>query len=161
MEIKLTDINDLDEVLEVYSIARSYMRETGNPNQWRNTHPIKEDIIYDIENKRHYKVVNNGSIVGVFTLIDGIDETYNYIEGAWLNDNKYVVIHKLASSQKERGILAFIINYLKSFSKDIRIDTHHENMVMQHLLDKYGFKRCGIIYLKNKEPRIAYQLHIE
>lgn len=161
MEIKLTNLNDLDEVLKIYEIARAYMVDTNNPNQWKNTHPLKEDIIYDIQNKRHFKIENNGSIVGVFTLIYGVDETYNYIEGAWLNDNDYIVVHKLASSQKEHGILLRIINYLKQFSKDIRIDTHHENMVMQHLLAKYGFKRCGIIYLKNKEPRIAYQLHIE
>lgn len=28
---------------------------------------------------------------------------------------------------------------------------------MQHLLEKYGFVRCGIIYLPDGAPRIAYQ----
>jgi len=28
----------------------------------------------------------------------------------------------------------------------------------QHLLAKYGFCRCGTIYLENGSPRIAYQL---
>ena len=25
-------------------------------------------------------------------------------------------------------------------------------------LEKYGFKKCGIIYLANGDPRIAYQM---
>jgi len=28
---------------------------------------------------------------------------------------------------------------------------------MQHILTKYGFQRCGIIYVKNGTERIAYQ----
>ena len=28
---------------------------------------------------------------------------------------------------------------------------------MQHILAKYGFQRCGIIYVKNGTERIAYQ----
>lgn len=29
---------------------------------------------------------------------------------------------------------------------------------MQHILTKYGFQRCGIIYVKNGTERIAYQM---
>jgi hypothetical protein len=28
---------------------------------------------------------------------------------------------------------------------------------MQHLLDKNGFKYCGVVYLENGSERIAYQ----
>ena len=28
---------------------------------------------------------------------------------------------------------------------------------MQHILEKQGFVRCGIIYVANGTPRIAYQ----
>ena len=28
---------------------------------------------------------------------------------------------------------------------------------MQHLLEKHGFSYCGIIYLANGDPRLAYQ----
>jgi hypothetical protein len=38
----------------------------------------------------------------------------------------------------------------------IRIDTHHDNKVMQHLILKEGFEPCGIIYAIDGNPRIAY-----
>ena len=28
---------------------------------------------------------------------------------------------------------------------------------MQHILEKHGFQRCGIIYVKDGTERIAYQ----
>jgi hypothetical protein len=46
------------------------------------------------------------------------------------------------------------------FSKDsnIRIDTHGDNHIMQHVIKKYGFTYCGIIYLASGDERLAYQL---
>ena len=41
---------------------------------------------------------------------------------------------------------------------NLRVDTHRDNKVMQHILTKYGFQRCGIIYVKNGTERIAYQM---
>ena len=41
---------------------------------------------------------------------------------------------------------------------NVRVDTHRDNKVMQHILTKYGFQRCGIIYVKNGTERIAYQM---
>ena len=42
------------------------------------------------------------------------------------------------------------------FISNIRIDTHHDNLVMQKVLNKHGFMKCGVIYLKNGNPRLAY-----
>ncbi|HBN29292.1 MAG TPA: GNAT family N-acetyltransferase, partial [Clostridiaceae bacterium] len=39
----------------------------------------------------------------------------------------------------------------------IKIDTHRENKSMQRLLKKNGFEYCGIIYLKDKSERIAFE----
>ena len=40
---------------------------------------------------------------------------------------------------------------------NLRIDTHEKNIPMQRCLAKNGFARCGIIYLEDGDPRIAYQ----
>ena len=40
---------------------------------------------------------------------------------------------------------------------NLRIDTHEKNIPMQGCLAKNGFARCGIIYLEDGDPRIAYQ----
>jgi len=40
---------------------------------------------------------------------------------------------------------------------NIRIDTHRDNAIMQHNIEKHGFTYCGIIYLANGDERLAYQ----
>lgn len=159
--IKKASMSDLDELMKIYSAARKFMIKTNNPNQWGQTNPTVQMIKEDIENNNCYIVCSDNKIEGVFALIEGEDPTYNYIEGgSWLNNNKYVTIHRIASKGNIHGIFDFVINYCKTICKDIRIDTHEDNLIMQHLIEKKGFKKCGIIYLKNGSPRIAYHLSI-
>lgn len=40
--------------------------------------------------------------------------------------------------------------------RSIRVDTHRDNISMQKMLLKNGFKYCGIIYLKDGSERLAY-----
>ena len=37
------------------------------------------------------------------------------------------------------------------------LDTHENNRVMQRAAERYGFKKCGTIYVADGSPRIAYQ----
>ena len=48
------------------------------------------------------------------------------------------------------------LDYGKNISPNIREDTHADNQIMQKLAEKNGFVKCGIIYVKNGTPRIAY-----
>jgi RimJ/RimL family protein N-acetyltransferase len=48
--------------------------------------------------------------------------------------------------------------------KDIRIDTHPDNLGMQHVITTNGFTKRGVIYMAENDgeasPRYAYQLVI-
>ncbi len=157
MIIEKANKSHLEEILKIYERARNYMRETGNPNQWKSTHPLPEVLIKDIEKGNLYVITNKNIIHGVFALFYGQDPTYGYIEGNWLNSGEYVTIHRVASAGKTKGILPLAISYAQDQCDNVRIDTHHDNKIMQHLLSKLNFTKCGIIYLENSEPRIAYQ----
>ncbi len=159
MEVRNAAIKDLPEILNIYAYARQFMRDTGNPNQWKTTNPTQETLESDIANGNLYLLVDGEEIHGVFAYIEGVDPTYNYIEGEWLNDTPYSAVHRVASAGKSRGVLKQIMDYASSHADNIRIDTHEDNKVMQHSLEKLGFVRCGIIYLQNGEPRIAYHLY--
>jgi RimJ/RimL family protein N-acetyltransferase len=39
----------------------------------------------------------------------------------------------------------------------MRCDTHKDNKIMQHTLEKNGYKYCGVIYLDNGDARVAYE----
>ena len=41
--------------------------------------------------------------------------------------------------------------------QSLRADTHADNKIMQHLLEKNGFARRGIIHVEDGTPRVAYQ----
>lgn len=158
MEIRQATMHDMDDILPVFERARQYMRETGNPHQWKTTSPTRQQLEDDIARKNLYVITDQDGVQGVFALIFGEDDSYGYIEGQWLNDAPYATIHRVASAGNRHGILGVCLDYCHGRCRNLRIDTHEDNHVMQHLVEKYGFVRCGIIYLaSNGEPRIAYQ----
>lgn len=157
MITKKVTMAELDTVLSIYAGAREFMRQTGNANQWKNVYPTREIVESDIEKGNLYAVCENNEIHAVFAFIPGVDPTYNEIDGAWLNDRPYAAMHRVASAGKKKGMLHECVNYALQQADNIKIDTHHDNKVMQHQLEKEGFVRCGIIKLENGEPRIAYQ----
>ena len=159
LTIRHTTMEDLPTIMGIYKIAQDFMIKTGNPNQWMHAHPAEELVKEDIENGINRVIEEDGRICGVFALIEGKDPTYGYIEGGeWLNDDPYVTIHRIASDQTARGIFECALKYCLTYEKNVRIDTHEDNKVMQGLVEKNGFKKCGIIYLKNGSPRIAFHL---
>ena len=157
MKIRNTKLTDLTEVRKIYSYAREQMKLNNNPNQWKNTNPKEETIINDIKNNNSYVIEKDNKIVGVFSFIIGIDKTYQYIEGKWLNDLEYGTIHRIASNNLEKNIFNVCINFCKTKINNIRIDTHHDNKIMRHILKKNNFIECGIIYVEDGSKRIAFQ----
>lgn len=99
------------------------------------------------------------AIHGVFSFIIGEDPTYAHIEnGSWLNEKPYGTIHRMASDGTRRGMLRECLDYCRNLIPEIRMDTHEKNFSMQRACEHLGFQRCGVIYVADGTPRIAYQL---
>ncbi len=159
MEIRAAVMSDMPEILRVYACARRYMETSGNPSQWGKTHPPRRLLEEDIRAGRLYAGIGaDGGIRLCFALIPGDDPTYARIDGAWLNDAPYAAIHRVASDGAEKGMFEKCLAFCRERHDNLRIDTHRDNATMQHVVEKNGFVRCGIIYLENGDPRIAYQL---
>lgn len=149
---------DLSRILEIYNIAKAYMRASGNPNQWNGAYPDPETLRTDMEKQRLYVYKKNERIHGVFMLLLEEEPTYAYIEdGSWREETPYGTIHRLAGDGEVKGLFAKCVAFCEKKVPYLRADTHFDNHTMQHLLEKNGFERRGIIYLKNGDPRIAYQ----
>lgn len=158
MEIRHTTLEELNKVMAIYDHARQYMRQNGNHNQWINGYPDQELITKDIEEKRSYVCIEDDEIVGVFCFTIGIDPTYLKIyEGEWLDQEPYGVVHRIASASHKKGVASFCLDWCFKQCGNIRIDTHEDNFVMQNLLLKNGYLRCGTIYLESGAPRVAFQ----
>jgi RimJ/RimL family protein N-acetyltransferase len=157
MNIRKAEIDDLPQILSIYAYARKLMKNTGNATQWKNTYPTKEIVVSDMERGYLHVLFDEDGVQGVFAFLPDGDPVYDRIDGAWLNEKPYAAVHRVASAGKKRGILPSCMQYCLSQAKNIKIDTHENNKIMQHQLEKLGFQRCGIITLANGEPRIAYQ----
>ena len=157
MYIRKAEHGELSQIISVYAFAREVMRETGNGTQWKNTYPTDEIILSDIENGYLHLLCDEDGIQGVFAFLPEGDPVYDHIDGAWLNEKPHAAVHRVASAGKKKGVLPTCMQYCLSRSDNIKIDTHENNKIMQHQLEKFGFVRCGIITLANGESRIAYQ----
>ena len=155
--IQKADIFQLPRILEIYEKARAFMAESGNPDQWGTGYPPEEMIRQDIRDGKSYVNLEGDHIRAVFYFAVEADPTYGYIEGSWLNDAPYGVIHRIAVDGSGRGVAAECFAFAAQHCENIRIDTHEKNIPMQRCLTKNGFTRCGTIYLEDGDPRIAYQ----
>lgn len=152
-------MEDVSVIMRLIDEARGIMRSCGNVNQWIDGYPSEETIINDINNGHCYLCVEQGGeIVASFAFIASPEPTYQKIyEGAWLDDEPYYVVHRLASKAASHGIFNDVMDYCMDVAGNLRIDTHRDNVIMRHVIDRYGFTYCGIIYLANGDERLAYQ----
>jgi phage terminase large subunit-like protein len=157
LSLRDAKIKDLEELMRIYRYAQDFMVKTNNPNQWSHSYPTIDLIKSDLEKKACKVIYDETGIHGVFALFTDEDPTYAYIEnGHWLNNEPYITIHRIASDGQVHGIFQFAVDYCKSLSSNIRIDTHSQNLIMQKVIEKNGFIKCGTIYVRNHSPRIAY-----
>ena len=161
MHIRPATYSDLDSLMKVFEGAKALMRASGNLNQWVNGYPTRAIVCNDIDDGNCYVLCEESEILGTMALIAGPDHTYSYIEGKWTNDEPYYVIHRIATSAPGRNIAKTMLDWAfehigKNGYRVIRIDTHKDNCIMQHILTKYGFSHCGVIYLDDGAPREAY-----
>lgn len=171
MQIRRAKLEDLPQMLLIYQRARRFMKETGNPNQWKDSYP-EEDLVKKgiLEGKvwlcvaegpedgREGEKVHPGEVLGTFYFAIEDEPAYQVIEGGgWLNEKSYGVIHRVASSGRGKGFARFCFLWAAGQCPNLRIDTHEDNRVMQKVLEKNGFVQCGKIYLADGSPRLAYQ----
>lgn len=156
MNIRKATKDDLNRILSIYENARSFMADSGNPDQWGNAYPPQEQVEADIASGDFYVCEADGCIHAAFWFAIGEDPTYGVIDGAWKNDEPYAVLHRVASSGAKRGMMDVIVRWASEKASNLRADTHEKNLPMQRALERNGFERCGIIYVRPGAPRIAY-----
>ena len=159
MTVRSAHTEDLSAIMTVLEAAKGIMRASGNIGQWVNGYPSRDVIEADISSGHGFVVTECQRIVGYFAYIPSPEPTYNYIEGgSWLEDTlPYHVVHRIGSLPDVHGVFRAIMDWCFAHDRNIRIDTHRDNHIMQHCIEHYGFTYCGIIYLADGAPRLAYQ----
>lgn len=156
--IRRATYDDVPVLMDVFRKARAIMRSSGNMNQWNDGYPSEEVVRKDIDNGHCVVLCEDGKVVATMAFIPGPDPTYAEIyDGGWLSDAPYHVIHRIAVAEPGHNAAKALLDWGFGQAGSIRIDTHKDNVIMHHVLSKYGFTHCGMILLANGDPREAYQ----
>ena len=150
---------DMPMIMQVMESAKKIMQVSGNLHQWGAGYPSEAIIAADMEKGGAYVIEDDGRLVGYFAFLPSPDPTYYHIyEGQWTDDTlPYHVVHRIASTPEAHGIFSSMMDYCTTHERNLRVDTHRDNTIMQHNLLKHGFRYCGIIHLANGDERLAYQ----
>jgi RimJ/RimL family protein N-acetyltransferase len=154
-------------MMEIFTQGQAYMRSHGIA-QWQNGYPSEELIRHDMEQGYSYVLLRDGMVVSTVAVSFDGEPTYQLTyEGNWIIQEDYAVVHRIAIDDriKGAGMAGYMLREIEELCRNkrvnsIRIDTHADNLSMQRLMDKSGFTYCGIIYLEDGAPRIAYEKRV-
>lgn len=162
MKLVKADIGQVGRIMEIVEQARLLLRQSGSP-QWQNGYPQAADIEDDCRRGRAYVMVDGTEVAAYGAVIFTGEEAYNALEGSWLCDRPYVVLHRLAVARDKRGqgVAARFFGAVAQMAAErgvesFRVDTHEMNGIMRHLLRKLGFTCCGTVRYDGS-PRLAYE----
>ena len=106
---------------------------------------------------RHVLCTHTGLVVAYGAVVFDGEPAYAEIDGTWLDQAPYVVLHRLAVAQevKGQGIATEFMRRTMTLARErgtgsFRIDTNFDNRCMLRLLAKFGFVRCGEIQLRRR-----------
>ena len=165
LAVRPSRIEELDALVEIVEHGRAALAAAGVP-QWHDGYPTRESIEGDIEKGNGYTVLLcEKPIATAVILVDGEPDYDEINEGRWLQDGPYITVHRLATHNdaKRTGAASALIKAAEEMARErgfgaVRIDTHRKNLVMQAFLQKNGFSRCGVIYLRRTgAERIAFE----
>ena len=140
--------DDLERICTIIRQAQAQMRLRGS-RQWQNGYPAAAHITDDIDRGYgHVLCTHTGLVVAYGAVVFDGEPAYAEIDGTWLDQAPYVVLHRLAVAQevKGQGIATEFMRRTMTLARErgtgsFRIDTNFDNRCMLRLLAKFGFDR--------------------
>ncbi|WP_320053397.1 GNAT family N-acetyltransferase [uncultured Acetobacteroides sp.] len=155
----------ISEIPIIWKILRDAIeqRKQDGSEQWQNGYPNEQTIFEDIINGYAYVLIDDSIIVAYAAIILGNEPSYKDIKGEWLTNDNYVVIHRVATSNKSKGkgvatqLFKMVENIcIEQKVYSIKVDTNFDNIPMLKILDKLNYTYCGEIYYQGS-PRKAFE----
>ena len=149
--LELAQAQDVAECYRIIDEGRMFQKEQGFI-EWTDDYRNEQTILDDIDAEKGYILTSDHRIAGYMCIDFSGEPAYAKIEGAWNSEQPYAVVHRMAFRKEYRGCglsgIAWPLIEKLCISKGvnyIRVDTDFPNKRMQHILEKNGFSRCGIV----------------
>lgn len=146
---------ELDDVPAVEKILKDAVRRmlAEGKQQWSESYPKAEHVLADIEKEVAFVLEMDGKVVAYGAVVCDGEPAYDKLQGKWLSDESYVVVHRIAVSQdvQGRGVGARFLSEVENYASgkginSFKIDTNFDNFAMLRLLEKCGFVYCGEVF---------------
>lgn len=138
-------------------------RKAEGSSQWQDGYPNRGVIQNDIERGAGFVLTYNNAISGYAAVIVNDEPAYAAIEGNWLTNDDFVVVHRMVISADHIGkglarrMLKFVEDYaISRHIHSIKADTNFDNTAMIKTFEKSGYVYCGEVSLRGS-PRRAYE----
>lgn len=158
---------DTSRICEIIAQAKAQMRALGSM-QWQTGYPAREDITQDIARRAGWVLCTPNNCVMAYgaVIFDG-EPAYDHLEGKWITDLPYVVVHRLAVADeaKRQGLAKRFMLHTEALARErgfgsFRVDTNFDNNYMLRMLAGLEFVHCGTIHYQSGE-RLAFEKSLE
>ena len=162
LEFRKANMQDAPEIWAILQEAIERRRLDGS-DQWQDGYPNLSTVENDIFQARNYVLVLNRKIIATAALIFNEEPAYEKIEGAWLSEGEFLVVHRVAVSDEVagKGFATRFFTYFEDFAKgngvySIKVDTNFDNLAMLRILEKLDYTYCGEVDMRGS-PRKAFE----
>jgi GNAT superfamily N-acetyltransferase len=162
MILKKATKSEIPTIWVILQDAIAQRKQDGSL-QWQNGYPNEQSIVSDIENDCGYVLIESERIIAYAAIIFDIEPAYNNIDGKWLTESDYVVVHRVATANdvKGKGIATTLFKLIEKTAVEqnvfsIKVDTNFDNIPMLRILEKLNYTYCGEVILKGA-PRKAFE----
>lgn len=161
---RAAETEDVERIMLIISQAKAQMKKLGS-HQWQEGYPATEDILNDINKQRGFVLCSDNKVIAYASISFNSEPAYNELNGKWLSDQDYVVVHRMAvaDEMKKRGIATYFFKCAESYATthnvhSFRVDTNFDNHYMLSLLKTAGFTLCGEVYYdRGRGSRMAFE----
>ena len=132
---------ETDRIMQIIRQAQARMHAAGS-RQWQDGYPAPGHISADIGRNRGYVLCKPGvegplSVIAYGAVVFDGEPAYDAIDGQWLTDEPYVLVHRIAVADGERGrgVAAEFLHRVETLAQErgvkaFRIDTNFDNQTM-------------------------------
>jgi len=156
---------ELSEAAIIWDILQQaiHRRKKEGSEQWQDGYPNSKVVQNDLEKGFAYVLTEGKTIIGYCAAIINNEPEYAKIEGKWLTNNDFVVIHRIAIIEEYlgKGLTKKILEHIEDFALkknifSIKVDTNFDNYAMLTILEKSGYTFCGEVCFRGS-PRKAFE----
>ena len=166
LQFRKATSQEIPQIWEILQKAIQHRKEDGS-NQWQDGYPNPEVVKADIEKEAGFVLTEGENLVGYCAVLINDEPAYAGIEGKWLSNEDFVVVHRIAIGQDYlgKGLAKEMIKFIEEFAiknniYSVKADTNFDNLGMIKSFEKAGYVYCGEVFFRGSARR-AYEKVLE